>query len=227
MQPTSLLMPLKCLLQRELLLAYRQRHELINPLVFFSLIVTLFPLAISPNPQLLQTLAPGVIWVAALLASLLSLDRLFIADAQDGTLEQLLLSPYPLSLLVLTKILAHWLVTGLPLIITALLLSLLLNISSQGLPSLLASLALGTPLLSLIGGVGAAFTVKLRHSGMLLALLVLPLYIPILIFGASATAAANIGLAATGQLAWLGALLLFGICLTPLTIAAALRIGVE
>jgi len=227
MQPTSLLIPLKYLLQRELLLAYRQRHELINPLVFFSLIVTLFPLAISPNPQLLQTLAPGVIWVAALLASLLSLDRLFIADAQDGTLEQLLLSPHPLSLLVFIKILAHWLVTGLPLLVMALLLGLLLHIPGQGLPSLLASLALGTPLLSLIGGIGAAFTVKLRHSGMLLALLVLPLYIPILIFGASAASVASAGIAANGQLAWLGSLLVLGLCLAPLTIAAALRIGVE
>ena len=227
MKKNSFLTPLQCLLERELLLAYRQRRELINPLIFFTLIVTLFPLAISPDPQLLQTIAPGIIWVAALLANLLSLDRLFTADAQDGTLEQLVLSPHPLSLLVLTKIIAHWLVTGLPLVIIALILGLLLNLPGRGLPVLLASLALGTPLLSLTGAIGAALTVKLRHSGMLLALLVLPLYIPVLIFGASATAVASAGIEANGQLAWLGALLMSGLCLAPMAIAAALRIGVE
>lgn len=227
MQPISLQTSLKYLLQRELLLAYRQRHELINPLVFFTIIITLFPLAISPNPQLLQTIAPGVIWVAALLANLLTLDRIFTADAQDGTLEQLLLTPHPLSLLVLTKIFAHWLVTGLPLVVIALVLGLLLNMPGCGLPALLLSLTLGTPLLSLTGAIGAAFTVKLRHSGMLLALLVLPLYIPILIFGASAVSVASAGIAANGQLAWLGALLVLGLCFAPLAIAAALRIGVE
>lgn len=218
---------IKYLLTRELLLAYRQRHDLLNPLVFFTIIVSLFPLAISPNPQQLQMIAPGVVWVAALLACLLSLDRLFSHDAQDGTLEQLLLSPHPLALLVLAKVLAHWLVTGLPLILVALLLGLLLNIPSDGLGYLLASLILGTPLLSLVGAIGAAFTVKLPQSGVLLALLVLPLYIPILIFGASAASVASTGLSAHGQLAWLGSLLMLALCLTPPTIAAALRIGVE
>lgn len=223
----SLISILGYVLRRELLLAYRQRLELINPLVFFTIIISLFPLAINPNPQLLQTLAPGIIWVAALLACLLSLDRLFSADAQDGTLEQLLLTPHPLSLIVLIKIFAHWLVTGLPLVAIAWVLGLMLNIPAQGLLALIGSLLLGTPLLSLIGAIGAAFTVKLRHSGMLLALLVLPLYIPVIIFGASAATTASAGLAANGQLAWLGALLLLGCCLAPPAIAAALRIGVE
>jgi heme exporter protein B len=214
-------------LQRELLLAYRQRGELLNPLIFFTMVITLFPLTLNPSPKLLQTLAPGIIWVAALLACLLSLDRLFQTDAQDGSLEQLLLSPHPLSVLVLTKVFAHWLVTGLPLVILALLLGVMLNLPSSGLNCLVASLALGTPLLSLIGAIGAAFTVRLRHGGMLLALLVLPLYIPILIFGASAVTMASVGLSVTGQLAWLGALLMLGLCLSPVTIAAALRVGID
>lgn len=216
---------IRLILQRELILAYRQRQELLNPIVFFILIVTLFPIAVSPEPKILQMLAPGIIWVAALLACLLSLDRLFAADAHDGTLEQLLLTPQPLSLLVLAKIAAHWLVTGLPLVLISGILGLLLNLPSPALPYLLASLALGTPLLSLIGAIGAALTVKLRHSGVLLVLLILPLYIPVLIFGASAVTAASTGIVPAGQLAWLAALLVLGISLAPVTIAAALRIG--
>lgn len=225
MQTISLTSAVKYTLQRELLLAYRQRQALLNPLIFFSITISLFPLAIGPDPKILQLIAPGILWVTALLACLLSLDRLFLADYQDGTLEQLLITPHPLSMLVLTKVFAHWLVTGLPLIMVAALLGILLNMPLAGSGYLIASLALGTPLLSLIGAIGAALTLKLRHGGMLLALIVLPLYIPILIFGASAVASASVGINATGQLAWLGALLILGLCLAPVTIAAALRIG--
>jgi heme exporter protein B len=200
---------------RDIRLACRNYREWLYPIAFFILVILLFPLAVSPDPQMLISIAPGVIWVAALLSSLLSLDRLFHADFVDGTLEQLLLSPYPLSILVLAKVMAHWVVTGLPLLLIAPLSGILLHLPAEIIVVLFSALALGTPILSFIGAIGMALTIGLRHSGMLLALLVIPLYIPVLIFGVS------------GHLAWLAALLFLAMSLAPAVIAAALRIGVE
>ena len=215
------------LLRRDLVLAFRHRTELVNPLLFFVIVVTLFPLGLEPNPKTLKLIGPGVIWVAALLAAMLSLDSMFRSDYEDGTLEQMLLSPQPLPIMVMAKVLAHWLVTGLPLMLMSPLLGVLLNLPGDAQLALLLSLALGTPVLSLIGAVGVALTVGLRRSGVLLSLLVLPLYIPVLIFGASAVAAAGDGLPIGGQLAFLGALMALAVSLAPFGIAAALRISLE
>jgi heme exporter protein B len=215
------------LLRRDLLLAMRQRGQWVNPLLFFVLVVSLFPLGLNPDPELLRTIAPGVIWVAALLAALLSLEALFRSDFDDGSLEHMVLTPHPLPLLVLAKLVAHWLLTGLPLLLVAPLLALLLNLQVEAVPVLLATLALGTPLLSLIGGIGVALTVGLRGGGVLLSLLLLPLYVPVLIFAAGAVGHAQAGMAVTGQLALLGALLALAIALAPLATAAALRISLD
>ena len=215
------------LLQRDLKLAYRHRAELGNPLLFFVLVVSLFPLGVSPESKVLQQLAPGVIWVAALLAAMLSLDSLFRSDFNDGALEQLTLTAHPLPLLVLAKITAHWLVSGLPLIILAPLLGVLLFLPAHAMPTLLATLALGTPVLSLIGAIGMALTVGLQRGGVLLSLLVLPLYIPILIFAANAVQSAAMGLDVAGQLYFLGAMLMLALTLAPLATAAALRISLS
>lgn len=216
---------LLALFRREALLACRQLSEMLNPLLFFILVCTLFPLAITPDEHILLTLAPGIIWVSALLANLLSLHRLFRLDYLDGSLIQLLMSPYPLSLLVLVKIVAHWLTTGLPLLIIAPLLALVFHLPGQAMIPLLAGLVLGTPLLMLIGALGSALTVGLQNAGLLLALLIFPLYVPVLIFGAGAVVGAVAGFGYAGQLAWLGALLVLGITLLPTAIAAALRIS--
>jgi heme exporter protein B len=215
------------LLQRDLKLAYRHRAELANPLLFFVLVVSLFPLGVSPESKVLQQLAPGVIWVAALLAAMLSLDSLFRSDFNDGALEQLTLTAHPLPLLVLAKITAHWLVSGLPLIILAPLLGVLLFLPTDAMPTLLATLALGTPVLSLIGAIGVALTVGLQRGGVLLSLLVLPLYIPILIFAANAVQSAAMGLEVAGQLYFLGAMLMLALSLAPIAAAAALRISLS
>ena len=215
------------LLKRDLMLALRARGDLLNPLLFFVIVVTLFPLAVGASPKLLQALAPGVIWVAALLSALLSLDNLFRSDYEDGSLEQILLSPQPLSLLVLAKLLAHWLVTGLPLLLVAPLLGVLLNMPGNGLWALMATLALGTPVLSAIGAIGAGLTVGLRRGGVLLSLLILPLYIPVLIFGAGAVDAAAAGLSIEGHLYLLAALLALSVSLAPVAVAASLRISLD
>lgn len=212
-------------LQRELRLSIRRRNDWLNPPLFFILVVTLFPLGVGPGPQTLALIAPGVIWVAALLATLLSLERLFRDDFDDGSLEQLLLSPHPLPLLVLAKLLAHWLVTGLPLVLISPLLGVLLHLPTAGIMALTLSLLIGTPALGLIGAIGVALTVSLRRGGILLTLLVLPLYVPVLIFGTAAVVAAAQGLPITGQLALLGALLVIAIPLAPLAIAAGLRVS--
>lgn len=217
---------LLALLRRDLLLAYRHRGEMLNPLIFFAIVVSLFPLGISPESSVLATLAPGVIWIAALLSVLLSLDSVFRSDFEDGSLEQLLLSPYPLTVLLLAKMAAHWLVTGLPLVLAAPVLGVVLHLPTAALPTLVATLALGMPVLSLIGAIGMALTVGLRRGGVLLSLLVLPLYVPVLIFGATAVDAAAVGLDVSGHLALLGALLLFAISLAPLAVAAALRVSI-
>ncbi len=212
-------------LQRDLLLAFRHRGELLNPPLFFLIIVSLYPLGISPEPDILRTIAPGIIWIAALLAALFSLDSLFRADFNDGTLEQLALSPHPLPLLISAKVLAHWLVSGLPMLLLAPVLALLLALPAPATWALLATLALGTPLLSLIGAVGTALTVGLRRGGVLLTLLVLPLFIPVLIFATGAVGAAAAGMPIEGQLYFLAALLVLAVTLIPLALAAAVRIS--
>jgi len=212
------------LLLRDMRLALRSRHELANPLIFFVLVVTLFPLAVMPTSERLQEMAPGVIWVAALLSVLLSLDRLFKQDYEDGSLDQLMLSPNPLVILVLAKVCAHWLLTGLPLVIIAPLLGVFMALQPESLNVLIWSLLLGTPVLSLIGAIGVSLTVAVDRGGVLLSLIVLPLYIPVLIFGANAIDVASDGMSVRGQLFFLGAVLVLAISLAPLATAIALRI---
>jgi len=214
-------------LRRDLRLGIRKRSEVLNPILFFILVVSLFPLGVGPSPKILAEIAPGVIWVAALLATLLSMERLFRSDFEDGALEHLLLSPHPLTLLVLAKILAHWLITGVPLILVSPLLGILLHLPSEGISVLPLTLLLGTPVLSLLGAIGVALTVGLRRGGVLLTLLVMPLYIPVLIFGTAAIAAASAGLPVSGQLALLGAILALVLTLSPFATAAGLRISVD
>ncbi len=214
-------------LRRDLLLVIRRRSDLFTTLVFFVITVSLFPLGIGPEMDTLRLIAPGVVWVAALLASMLALERLFAADFADGTLEQLLLTPQPLSLLVLGKILAHWMVTGLPLVLMAPILGLQYDLSAEALGMLMLTLLLGTPALSLIGAIGAALTLGLRGGGVLVALLVLPLFVPVLIFGAGAVEATVSGLGAEGHLSLLGAMLVLALLLGPLASAMALRVSME
>ncbi|MGD8514091.1 MAG: heme exporter protein CcmB [Granulosicoccaceae bacterium] len=215
------------LLKRDLRLANRQRSEWLTPVVFFILVTTLFPLAVSPESDTLRTLGPGVIWVAALLSTLLALPRLFGNELNDGTLEQLLLSPQPLSLLVLGKICAHWLGSGLPLVIIAPLLAIQLHLDMSSIGFVVVTLLLGTPSLSLIGAIGAALTLGLRGGGVLLSLLILPLYTPILIFGTGAVIAHGAGLATQGHLSLLGAYLLLSLVFAPWVTAQALRISLD
>ncbi len=215
------------LIRRDLILAMRHRAEMINPLLFFILVTSLFPLGIGANPKLLQAVGPGVIWVAALLAALLSLEGVFRSDFEDGTLEQYLLSAHPVSLLVLAKVLAHWLITGLPLLLISPLLGVFLGLPAAGIKILLITLLLGTPVLSLIGAVGVALTVGLRKGGMILSLLVLPLYIPVLIFASNAVDTAATGLPVTAHLSLIAALLVLALSLSPLATAAALRISLS
>ena len=214
------------LLTREARLLFRRPADLLNPLVFFGIVVALFPLAVGPKSKLLETLSPGLVWGAALLAVLLSLDGLFRSDFEDGSLEQWVLSPHPLPLLVLAKVLAHWLFSGLALVLLAPLLALMLGLPARCVPVLLLSLLLGTPILSLLGAVGAALTVGLKRGGLLLALLILPLYIPVLILGSGALQSALQGLPVAGHLLWLASLTALAVTLTPFAIAAGLTISV-
>lgn len=214
-------------IKRDLLLAMRQRSDVLTTLFFFIIVVSLFPLGVGPEINMLRAMAPGVVWVAALLASMLSLERMFFSDYLDGTLEQMLLCPQPLSLLVLGKALAHWLVTGVPLALIAPILGVQFNLPMDVLLVLTASLLLGTPVLSLIGAIGAALTLGLRGGGVLVSLLVLPLYIPVLIFGAGAVEASSVGLGASAHLSLLGAFLLLSLVFAPWAAAAALRISLE
>lgn len=215
------------IVRRDLILALRRRSEVANPVLFFMLVITLFPLGIGAQPKLLQAIAPGVIWVSALLATMLSLDSLFRSDFDDGSIEQILLSPYPVSILVLGKVTAHWLTTGLPLIFIAPLLAVFLGLPAQSLSMLLLTLILGTPILSLIGAVGVALTVGLRRGGMILSLLVLPLYVPVLIFASNAVEMASVGLPTQAQLSILIAMLFAAIVLTPWPTAAALKMSMS
>jgi heme exporter protein B len=215
------------LLKRDLVLAYRQRTELINPMLFFVLVTAMFPLGIGNDPKLIEAVGPGVIWVAALLASLLSLDAMFRSDFDDGSLEQFMLSAHPISILVLAKVLAHWLVTGLPLLLVAPLLAILLNIPGSAILTLMLTLLLGTPVLSLIGSVGVALTVGLRRGGVILSLLILPLYVPVLIFATDAVKTAIVGIPTTAQISILTAMLVGAVVLAPLATAASLRISLS
>ncbi len=214
-------------IRRDLVLALRRRSEIANPLLFFILVITLFPLGIGAQPHLLQAIAPGIIWVSALLAAMLSLDSLFRSDFDDGSLEQILLSPHPTSVLVLAKIVAHWLVTGLPLLIVAPLLAVFLGMPNHALGILLLTLLLGTPVLSLIGAIGVALTVGLRRGGMILSLLVLPLYVPVLIFAGNAVQMAGGGLPVDAQINILIAILLLALVLAPLPVSAALKMSIN
>jgi heme exporter protein B len=224
---TGLFDALRCIVQRDLMLALRRRADVLTTLFFFVIVVSLFPLGVGPEAKLLRTMAPGVVWVAALLASMLALNRLFAGDYADGALEQLILAPQPLGLMVIAKIAAHWLTTGLPLVIVAPLLGLQFDLPADALLILLASLLLGTPVLSLVGAIGAALTLGLRGGGALLSLLVLPLYVPVLIFGAGAVEASAAGLGATAHLSLLGAFLLVALVFAPWATAVALRIAAE
>ena len=218
---------LRGVFSRDLALAWRQRSDVLSTLVFFVMVVSLFPLGLGPEPSTLRSIAPGVLWVAAMLASMISLTRLFASDHADGTLEQLLLAPQPLTYLVLAKIAAHWVSSGLPLTLMAPLLGVQFDMSGADIAVLTASLALGTPVLSLVGAVGAALTVGLRGAGVLVPLLVLPLCIPVLIFGTGAVDAAATGGGASAHFSVLGALLAFAFALAPLASAAALRISLD
>jgi heme exporter protein B len=212
---------------KDLTLAFRQRAEIVNPLLFFLIVITLFPLAIGPEPALLGRIAPGIIWVAALLSTMLGLDKVFRDDFNDGSLEQFIASSYPLPLVVLAKVLAHWTITGLPMVLLAPIFALLMNLDTQLLAATLLTLLIGTPLLSFIGAIGAALTVGLQKGGILMSLLVLPLYIPVLIFATSAIDTSSMLLAYGGQLAILGAMLVVAAVMAPLAISSALKVSVS
>ncbi|MEO7623349.1 MAG: heme exporter protein CcmB [Gallionella sp.] len=218
---------LMLVIRRDLILAMRRRADVLTTLVFFVMVVSLFPLGVGPELGMLRKMAPGVLWVAALLASMLSLGRLFSADYLDGTLEQMMLAPQSLSMLVLGKMVAHWMVSGLPLVLMAPVLGLQFDMSVQALGVLIIGLLLGTPILSMMGAIGAALTLGLRGGGVLLSLLVLPLCIPVLIFGAGAVDAVSSGLSIASHLSLLGALLVLALVFTPWVTAQALRISME
>ncbi|MDH5324605.1 MAG: heme exporter protein CcmB [Gammaproteobacteria bacterium] len=227
MNQPSLFTACRSMLVRDLVLAMRRRADVLTTLFFFLIVVSLFPLGVGPETKTLKEIGAGVIWVAALLASMLSLGRLFADDYQDGTLEQILLLPHPLSLLVLSKILAHWLVSGLPLVLFSPLLGLQLGLDLESIQLLMLTLLMGTPVLSLLGAVGAALTLGLRGGGVLVSLLVLPLYIPVLIFGAMAVDVAVVGLDNGAHLSLLGVFVTLSVLLCPLATATALRISLE
>ena len=213
--------------KRDLLIAFRRRSEIVHPIIFFVMVISLFPLAIGDDKILLQKIAPAIIWVTALLATMLSLDNLFRSDFEDGSLEQMTLLKTPLSMLVTAKITAHWVITGLPLILITPLLAVLLYMPSESISMLLLTLLLGTPTLSLIGAVGIALTVGLRQGGVILSLLILPLYIPVLIFATLALQNVEQGFSAEAQIAMMLAILVLAITLSPFAIAAALKVSLN
>ncbi len=215
------------LLRRDFLLAYRRRAELLQPLLFLLVVTTLFPLGVGPSPQLLANIAPGVIWIAALLATVLSLDSLFRSDYEDGTLEQMILSGQPLALIALARTVAHWLVAGLPIVLLSPLLALWMNLPAEGMSILIKTLIIGTPVLSLIGAIGGALTVSLKRGGQLLSLLVFPLYVPLLILATNAVSSSVAGLPYTGQLGLMVAGLIGSLTLAPFATAAALKLSLS
>ena len=212
---------------RDLRVAFRQRQDLLNPLLFFVMVVTLFPLGVSPEVEFLRQSGAGILWVAALLSVLLSLDHLFRHDFDDGTLEQLVLQPQPLFALVLAKTVAHWILTGLPLVALTPVLGIMVHLDGNSIAVLCLTLLIGTPVLSLIGSIGAALTLGLRSAGVLLSLLIIPLYIPVLIFGTGTVAAASEGSPVAGYLALMGAFLVLAVTLAPFASAAALKISLS
>ncbi len=217
----------KAVLLRDLKLAMRQKSDMLNTVFFFIVVVTLVPLGVGPDQQILRMIAPGVIWVAALLAALLSLPRLFANDFADGTLEQMLLSGEPLTVIVIAKVFAHWVTTGIPLTVISSLFALMFDLDTDVAIVLMASLFVGTPVLSLVGSVGAALTLGLRGGSVLTSLLVLPLYIPVLIFGAGAAESVAIGVSSYAYFLIVGALTLFSLAIMPIATSAALRIAAE
>lgn len=218
---------LVCVIRRDLVLAFRRRSDLLATLFFFTIVSTLFPLGVGPAPELLRSMAPGILWVAALLASLLALGRLFALDHADGTLEQMALSAEPLAVIVIGKVMAHWLVAGLPLVLLAPLLGLTFGLSADANGVLCLSLLLGTPVLSLLGAIGSALTLGLRGGGVLLSILILPLYLPVLIFGSGAVQAQASGQDSAAHLLLLGGMLAGALALAPWATSAALRIALE
>lgn len=227
MSATSALAALAGIARRDVRLAMRRNTEMLTSLFFFVIVVSLFPLGIGPEKNTLRQIAPGVLWVASLLASMLSLGRLFEQDYADGTLEQMALSPVPLGMLVTGKVVAHWLLSGLPLTLLAPLLALQFDVPPQSLAVLALSLAIGTPVLSLIGAIGAALTLGLRGGSVLVSLLILPLYVPVLIFGAGAVEVQQAGLSATAHISLLTALFAVAAFFAPWATTAALRIALE
>lgn len=227
MQMQSPLQLAGIVIARDLRLALRRWDQVLQPLVFFVVVVTLFPLAISPELAQLRRIAPGVLWVAAMLASLLAADALFRPDVEDGVMEQWVLSGQPLAWLLLAKTCAHWVLTGLPLVLVAPVIALGLGVAAPGWPLLMGTLLLGTAVLSVVGGIGAALTVGLRRGNMLMALLVLPLEMPVLIFGARALDMGLQGEVVTGPLSLLAAILMLALVLGPFAMAAAIRISIE
>jgi len=215
------------IMRRDLLMVMRRKSEVLTALFFFVIVSSLFPLGIGPEPVLLRKIAPGVLWVGALLATMLGLQRMFAADHADGTLEQMAISPTPLVVLVMGKVAAHWLVSGLPLVLMAPVLGIQFDLDASALGVLMLALLLGTPLLSLIGAIGAALTLGVRGGGVLLSLLVLPLYVPALIFGAGAVESHISGLGAGGHLSLLGAILALAVFFAPWAATAALKIALE
>jgi heme exporter protein B len=222
-----MLKALFCMVRRDLLLAFRRRSDVLTTLFFFIIVVTLFPLGVGAEPGLLRSMAPGILWVAALLASMLALGRLFALDYADGTLEQMLLSAEPLTIIVIGKVIAHWIISGLPLVLLAPVLAVQFDLPADAIGILFLSLLLGTPVLSLIGAIGAALTLGVRGGGVLVSLLVLPLYIPVLIFGAGAVGAQASGVGAAAHLLLLGGAFAGSLALAPWATAAALRISME
>ncbi|MGX5174487.1 heme exporter protein CcmB [Aliikangiella sp. IMCC44653] len=218
---------LRRLIYRELAVVVKSHSEFVYPLAFFVMVTTMFPLAVTPEPQQLAFIAPGVIWVAALLSLLLSLQSFYVSDFDDGTLEQLVISGVPANQIIVAKVSANWLVTGLPLVFVVPLIGLLMHLDGQTVLVAMLALLLGTPSLCFIGAIGMNLTVGLRNGAVLLTLLVLPLFIPVLIFGASAVEAARSGLEYTGQLAILGAILILCIMLAPFAAAAAMKISLD
>ncbi|WP_339769352.1 heme exporter protein CcmB [uncultured Paraglaciecola sp.] len=216
---------LNAIFRRDLALAYRQRSELMQPMMFFILVISLFPLGIGPNPDILQKVGPGVIWVAAILSSLLGMERLFKDDYNDGSLEQIMLSATPLPIVALVKVFAHWLTSIVPLLLLSPLLALFLNLTEDMYWALLCTLLLGTPLLSLVGAIAVGLTLGLNRGGVLLALLLLPVFIPLLIFATAAVEAASLQLPYNAQLAIIGAMLLISLAMAPFAIAYALRVS--
>ena len=222
-----MLKALNCVIRRDLLLAFRRRSDVLTTLFFFVIVATLVPLGVGPEAALLRTMAPGILWVAALLASMLALGRLFALDYEDGTLEQMLLAAEPLTVIVIGKVIAHWLVSGLPLVLLAPLLAVQFDLPPESIAVLFFSLLIGTPVLSLIGSIGAALTLGVRGGGVLVSLLVLPLYIPVLIFGAGAVGAQASGLGSSAHLLLLGGVLAGAAALAPWATAASLRVSLE